>query len=136
MSVAVDGDVDKEYFVYVRGLGSAGVYLKFNNSTDLGRQYLINSAGSISAGRTTIGYIDLGAGNHIAEARILTPAGFQKTADSKYARFSSGTTIDYYANVGQVWNSTDNVTSLDFFLSSGDFTAGDRIWVGVRRSNV
>jgi hypothetical protein len=138
VSVTVDGDTDKEYKIFIRNLSSSAqmsLYLNNDKTTAYGYQYLLNNAGSISAYRgasTTIFQISfLG----INEATLLTPQGFIKTCFFMNGQYSSGTTMVISYINGRSYNSTSNITSLNFESDTGNFTAGTCITVYARRSN-
>lgn len=134
-SVTVDGDTDKEYRIVVRGLQDAGnITLRLNNDATAGkygRQYLLNQAGTISAGRSTGTGMIVGAAKGINIISLLTPSGFIKTSFFEDNTYTSGTTMANIIRTGWSFNSTSNVTSLDFIFS---FTAGTRIVVYARRT--
>lgn len=138
VSVTVDGDTDKEYLIYTRNLNSgAKIGFRFNSDSgnNYGYQFLNNSSGTITANRS----YDSGTSaitNTLGEQlwRVLTPTGFIKTMFSESCVYSSGTTISQMTFVGWSWNSTANVTSIDFFSASGNFGTGTRICVYARRA--
>ena len=137
VSVAVNGDVDKEAKIYIRNLSSAQVInVTLNTGLSYGQQYLQNSAGTITAAQATDATIMTCGLLALAEETILLPAGFVKTGFQTDNRYTSGTTIGLLKLMGLVANSTDNITSIVFTPASGNFTADTRIYVGVRRSNV
>jgi hypothetical protein len=141
VSVAVDGDTDKEYKIVVRNLNTsqALVLLLNNDSTanNYGQQYILNNAGTISAARSTnegrIAFYRLGS---VQTTTLLTPTGFIKTAFNEDGQSTSGTTVSLFMVRGYSYNSTNNITSLNFVSASGNFTSGTRITVYARRSNV
>jgi hypothetical protein len=139
VSVTVDGDTDKEYKIVVRNTTAQVIALLLNNdntAAHYGFQYLDNTAGSVTAARTTAALIYTAYALGLCNVSLLTPTGFLKTAFTSQGIYTSGTTINQYNMFGQVWNSTANVTSLDFSPASGNFTSGTRITVYARRSNV
>lgn len=137
VSVTVDGDTDKEYKILVRSTDSADIVrMALNNDTtaaNYGRQYIYNNSGTITAARDTS--VPL-LGNKLAnsETSLLTPSGFIKTLFNNPLVYSTGTTIQEYFLAGQSYNSTANITSLNFYMSSGNFTSGTRISVFARRA--
>jgi hypothetical protein len=137
-SVTVDGDTDKEYICVVRSLTAGDILMRLNNdstSGKYGRQYIYNNAGTISAGRATATEWGISpAWVGMAVINLLTPTGFLKTCFRSYLDYTSGTTISHTFQDGYVFNSTSNVTSLDFLAGSGNFTSGTRIVVYARRS--
>jgi hypothetical protein len=137
-SVNVNGDTDLEYKIIANNLDADYYTVRLNDDTTLanyGGQYLINSAGTISAWRGTTGYILPVNALTLTDATILTPAGFTKTCFRIENRYTSGTTIGLSGEWGLVWNSTANVTKISFVMSSGNFTSGTRIIVYRRRVN-
>lgn len=136
VSVAVNGDVDKEYKIVVRGLHTSGnITLRLNNDSTAdkyGRQYLINQGGTISSGRSTATGMIVGAALGLNVISLLTPTGFIKTAFLEDNTYTSGTTMANIIRTGWSFNSTANVTSIDFIFSL--FTTGTRICVYARRS--
>jgi hypothetical protein len=137
VSVTVDGDTDKEYKIVIRGIGADLVWLRLDGATSgYGSQYLMNNAGTITSARATNGaLIEAGAYN-IIEGSLLTPTGFIKTFFSSEIRYSSGTTIGLTFTSGWAYNSTSNITTMDFIASNPNFASGTRITVYARRSNV
>lgn len=135
-SVTVDGDTDKDYFIYIRGLSNSAYPVMLLNDavTGYGHQELYNSAGSIAAGRYTS---DTYMGNTligVSTYRLSTPAGFIKTAFQENMRYSSGTTVSLSFLAGLVYNTTANITKISFPSNSGNYTAGTRILVFARRA--
>ena len=138
VSVTVDGDTDKEYKIIIRNLTSQQIYIRPNNdsgATNYGYQYLLNNAGTITAARNVTTSIFPTGTLSEDTYTFLTPTGFLKTAFNDRNGYTSGTTIGLFLVAGSVWNSTSNVTSLDFVSASGNFTTGTRITVYARRSN-
>jgi len=136
-SVTVDGDTDKEYLIYCRDIEADYVSLRLNNDSTAnvyGRQYLLNDGGAINAARGTANQMYICEPYGESFMSLLTPTGFLKTVSSACYNITSGTTVDEVFH--QVWsyNSTSNITSLDFLMESGNFTAGTRIMVYARRS--
>lgn len=140
VSVAVDGDTDKEYIILSRLSVTSGVKILLNNDSgnNYGDQYLLNNAGSISAARQTPSYMTgMDASKSLSEIVLRTPASFIKTAKTTTIVYSSGTTISQYYTSGESWNNTANVTEIKFnTYSGGNYATGDRIVVYARRSNV
>lgn len=136
-NLAVDGDTDKEFVIDLFNTNASQyIRMRLNNSTtNNGFQYILNSAGTISANRGTPAYIY--GSQYVGESNIvlLTPTGYSKTLQDITCEYSSGTTVSKIIVSGWVYNSTANITSIDFDMSSGNFTAGTRIYVGVRRSS-
>lgn len=135
-SLAVDGDTDKEYRIIVRSIGDQYIQLRLNNDSggNYGRQTLINDGGTIEANRAggqTEFFICV---RGLAEASLLTPTGFIKTFFCQDQYYTSGTTIRWCQMAGRSYNSTSNITSLNFLNSTGNFTSGTRITVYARRS--
>ena len=134
-SVAVDGDTDKEYIIQTRTLGRiCDVNLNADTGANYGHQYLYNNAGTISSARSTTATLWGSFAVGLQTYRLLTPSGFIKTAYSEQTSYSSGTTIDGYFALGYVYNSTANITAINFTGRGGVFTAGTRITVFARRS--
>jgi hypothetical protein len=141
-SLAVNGDTDKEYMInFFNANPSNFLYFRLNNDsggTSYGYQYLFNGSGSVSAARGVSSFLN--TSQYLSEStyRLLTPMGMVKTCYNSVGSYnsgtSSGTTLHRYAATGSVWDSTANVTSLNFSLDSGNFTAGTRITVYVRRT--
>jgi hypothetical protein len=136
-SVTVDGDTDKEYKIICRNLSTTSIHVRLNNDSgnNYGFQYLDNTSGSISAARSTAnnygGYL---YSNGLTEMSVLTPSSCIKTMFVSNGVWSSGTTINEYLTWGFSWNSTSNVTSINFVPITGNFTSGTRITVYARRS--
>lgn len=138
VSLTVDGDTDMEYVIEARNLDANDrVGLRLNNDSTAGiygLQYLQNNAGTITAARATeaVMYItdDLGRGS----LTISTIKGFTKFLLHNVSGYTSGTTIPTLRLFGRVYNSTSNITSLDFLSESGNFTAGTNIRVLGRKS--
>ena len=138
VSVTVDGDTDKEYKIVYRSAGSDQTVLRLNNDSTAniyGRQYILNDAG-ISAGRSTDSGFSMSWTTGLLTFSLLTPTSFIKTLFFDFNRWSSGTTISFFGLQGWSYNSTSNITSLNFLTTSGNFTSGTRITVYARRSNV
>jgi hypothetical protein len=138
VSVTVDGDTDKEFVIVLAPLG-VGIGLRLNNDSTAGKygyQYLQNSVGSIAAGRGTGTFfyaLQPATGTYVAH--LLTPSGFIKTSFVRNGQYTTGTTISDFNCIGESFNSTANITSLNFF-SGSNWTSGTRITVYARRSNV
>lgn len=138
VSLTVDGDTDMEYVIEARNLDADDrVGLRLNNDSTAGiygHQYIQNSSGTITAARATeaVMYItdDLGRGS----LTISTISGFTKFLLNNVSGYTSGTTIPTLRLFGRVYNSTSNITSLDFLSESGNFTAGTNIRVLGRRA--
>jgi hypothetical protein len=138
-SVSVNGDTDLEYKVQIRNTHSSVlIFCRLNNDsgTNYGYQNVNNYLGSVSAARYT-NLTRIVASSYLGEtvSTILTPAGFIKTAFTEDQSWQSGTTILAYGVAGTSWNSTANVTTLNFLPTTGNFTAGTRIIVYRRRQN-
>lgn len=145
VSVAVDGDTDKEYTIYSFNPDSTkSLVMRLNaDAGNCGYQRLYNNAGTIGALRnTTQTFMILsaggGSGKGLAISSLLTPSGFIKTLFDLNADGLAGTGVNWFECGGYSWNSTANVTSLVFYPNgaSGNFTSGTRITVFARRSNV
>ena len=137
-SITVDGDTDKEYIICIRNSGGNEVHMRLNSDsgTNYGQQYLLNYQGTITAASQATTTIQLCSNPlGISETKLCTPSGFIKTAFTMGASFNSGTTIDYWRGYGFSWNNTANVTLINLYSSSGNFTSGTRIVVYARRSN-
>ena len=135
VSLTVDGDTDMEYVIEARNLTAQNMNLRLNNaSSNYGRQALCNVGGTISALRQTLTYI-LGC-YAISLNRIIisTINGFPKFTNMIPHVYTSGTTISDFYLIGDVYNSTNNITSLNFICNSGNFTAGTNIRVLGRRA--
>lgn len=136
-SVTVDGDTDKEYIVYVRNLGVNEINITLNGATtDYGRQYIVNNAGSVTAARNTTAWIAYVHGIGEVIGTLSTPKGLQKLWTSSHNAYTSGTTVGVSMLFHMTYNSTANVTSIDFASSAGNMASGSRITVYARRSNV
>lgn len=135
-ALTVDGDTDKEYRVVARNTNaSKEILILLNNDAveaNYGRQYLFNQSGTISAARGTQSPRDQISG--MCEWTILTPPGLPKIIVNDWMYWSSGTTVTQTMINRRVWNSTANVTSLNFMHSSGTFTADTHIVVFARRA--
>ena len=135
-----NGDTDKEYKIVVRNLGTGAVVrLRLNADTgaNYGYQFVQNLSGTITANRATNATsITLNDYLSSADCALLTPAGFIKTCFKMNNNYTSGTTMAAIYLAGHSWNNTANVTSLGFSTDTGNFTAGTRITVFARRSNV
>jgi hypothetical protein len=138
-SVNVNGDTDLEYKIIVRSLNSAQPLItRLNNDSTSGHygyQQLVNSAGTVSAGRGTTS--NIGTIGTLAETigTILTPVGFIKTAFWDDCRYTSGTTMGNFNSTGYSFNDTSNITVISVAPVSGNHTAGTRIIVYRRRVN-
>jgi hypothetical protein len=137
-SVDVNGDTDLEYKIICRNFDADDrPLLRLNNaSTGYGAQYIQSSSGTITAARgtaTDMGSIAADSGFGITT--LLTPSGFIKTSFLEKSQYSSGTTNSLFIILGYSYNSTANITTLDFISESGNFTAGTRIIVYVRKVN-
>jgi hypothetical protein len=139
-SVPVDGDTDKEYIILTSNstAGGAQVQTRLNNDggTNYGDQRLTNLTGTIGATRATnreAMFYDSALSFNVHH--LLTPAGFIKTGFWYGQLYTSGTTVGRWDCIGQSWNNTANVTSLNFVASTGNFSSGTRITVYARRSN-
>ena len=138
VDVNVDGDTDKEYKMVIRSTStSASVLININSaSTSIyGRQYLYNVSGSLSATRDTTNFTALLLLSE-GDGTLLTPTGFQKTIFFSSGKRISGTTMaEYYTYCG-TWNTTSNVTSINFTMASPEnFVTGTRIIVYARKVN-
>jgi hypothetical protein len=132
----VNGDTDKEYRIASRTLGSDQIYLRLNGDSGLnyGTQYLY-TGGTPTAGRDARAQFGVGTAAYgMTTWTLLTPPGFVKTMNYNERAYTSGTTLQYYTTAGANWNNTANVTTLNFVKSAGNFIAGERITVYVRRS--
>lgn len=136
-SVSVNGDTDLEYIIEVFN-PSATVYqilrLNSDSGSNYGHQYLRNVSGTVSCARAVDTALISGGNYTIDRIQLIAPSGLIKTAYSTYMTYSSGTNIANVFSFGNVWNSTANVTSLNFSASSGNFVSGTRITVYARRS--
>lgn len=138
VSLTVDGDTDMEYVIECRNLDADDkIGLRLNNDSTAGiygYQYLLNSAGTITAARGTeaIMYITDDSGR--CSLTISNIDGFTKLILNNRSGYTSGTTIPTLILLGRVYNSTSNITSLDFLSESGNFTAGTNIRVLGRKS--
>jgi hypothetical protein len=141
VSVTVDGDTDKEYKILIRSFEPGGYLIyRFNADTgaNYGRQYLFNNGGTISAARGTgeakmycsVGFLTF------SEILLSTPSGLVKTHYQICGKYTSGNTVNQSYLDGNVWNSTAKPTSITFSRDTDNFTAGTRITVYARRSNV
>jgi hypothetical protein len=139
VSVAVNGDVDKEYQVIVRNpSGSANVYTRLNNDSgsNYGHQYLLNDTGTVVASRPAANTILTNTqASNLSNEVIIAPTGFIKTSFHRRFLYVSGTSLEGLYLYGNSYNSTSNITSINFVSSSGNFTAGTRIIVYRRRVN-
>lgn len=138
VSLTVDGDTDMEYVIESRNLDvDDRVGLRLNNDSTAGiygLQYILNSSGTITAARGTEAVMfitdDLGRGS----VTISTINGFTKFLLNNVSGYTSGTTIPTLRLFGRVYNSTNNIISLNFISESGNFTAGTNIRVLGRKS--
>jgi hypothetical protein len=139
VSVAVDGDTDKEYTVIGRNLNSSNAFrLYLNNDTgaNYGFQYLDNNSGTLTAAQGTTAFSGFFHPLGISNFTLLTPSGLIKSLYSHRCQYGSGTTVTTLNLQGNIYNSTSNIISLNFITDSGNFTAGTRIIAFARRSNV
>jgi len=138
-STSVNVTNDLEYKILIpKTASSPAIWLRINNdstASKYGRQYIFNRAGSISAARGTSSGFDLGSGQDLYELTLLAPTGFIKTLFLNRGAYTSGTTMGSYILDGWSFNSTSDLTSLNFVSQSGNFTAGTRIIVYRRRQN-
>ena len=139
VSVAVDGDTDKEYKIVTRYGGGENITLKLNNDSTTsiyGEQRLANGAGTVSAARYTRAFMLVGLYQGMGVMTLLTPTGFIKTSFMEAQYWQTGTNVNSYWASGQVYNSTSNITSLVFSLdNASNFPSGTRITVFARRSS-
>ncbi len=138
VSVTVDGDTDKEYIVDIRNTDASNyVYFRLNadSGANYGYHYIANVGGTISAARATgQTFFMFSAPLENAQLKVLSPSGLIKTCFELNGRYSSGTTMARCQLFGHCYNSTSNITSLDFSSDATEWTAGTRIYVGVRRA--
>lgn len=136
--VTVAGDTDREFLIIARNLTSGqSVNVKLNNDSGAakyGQQYLYNGSGTLSAGRDTGTFLEVGQLYTSGCIRLSTNSGFLKCALGVWGKHSSGTTISQVNFVGWSYNATANITSLNFYCPSGNWTAGTKITVLVRRA--
>ena len=137
-TVSVDGDTDKEYIIYVRNLSTANdilVRLNADSGANYGYQYFRNLDGTITAARsttaTTLFAVDVKDSIFV---HLLTPVGFNKTGFFMRNRLDTGNDVDMELVVGCVYNNTANITSINFSMSSGYFSAGSSIFVFAGRT--
>lgn len=138
VSVAVDGDTDKEYSICIRNLdGTNSVNMLLGGDTSTyGFQRVINSAGTITADRdTSEATIIVCPALSVTEASLITASGFIKSLFVTKSTYTSGTTIGSHSKQGYAYDGTATFSSIDFASSSGNFTAGTRITVYARRSS-
>lgn len=138
LSVTV-ASTDLDIIVYVFNSTTSQIRLRLNNDTgsNYGYQYLENASGAVTAGRGTNSYMwaSLAASNKtLSIIQILAPSGFNRAVHMTQVSWSSGTTMADCAAVPHVWNSTANLSTLDFYPSTGTFASGTRITVYARRS--
>ena len=135
VSLSVDGDTDMEYVIECRNLNADyGIALRPNEeTTNYGGQYLRNNSGTIAANRTTYQHFILCDQLSTSKCILSCIDGLVKMAITNHCVYTSGTTIANLYHWGQVYNSTDNITSLYFLIGSGNFTAGTNIRVLGRR---
>ena len=139
VSVAVDGDTDKEYKIVISNLDAADAVnlLLGGDTSTYGYQRITNTAGTIASARdTSEATIIMCPALSLCEALLLTPSGFVKTMFLNQSTYTSGTTMANFNLYGYSYDGTATFTSLDFSSSSGNFTSGTRICVYARRSNV
>jgi hypothetical protein len=141
VALTVDGDTDMEYVIECRNLkvaSNSGLYCRLNNDSTaniFGFQYIFNSAGTITAARgtTNLGFFVSTQGGYGA-VKVSTIDGFLKFSQQQIGECSSGTDVTKLFLTGFSYNSTYNITSLDFLIESGNFTAGTNIRVLGRRA--
>lgn len=137
VSVSVDGDTDKEYKVLIRSTDADHVWIRLNSDTgtNYGFEYLDNTSGSLAAANTALSswYVTLADG--IGQVTLLTPTGLTKTGFQNLGQRSTGTTVIEYRSSGFSYNSTSNITAINFLMSSGNFASGTRIIVYARKVN-
>lgn len=138
VALTVNGDTDKEYRILTFNAStSQTIDFRINNDSTgsiYGYQQIYNNGGTVSAvtGRYDRIWSALYPG--LGDFSLLTPTGFLKTCFLQVGDYNSGTTLDGYITREYSYNSTANVTSLNFFMSSGNFTSGNRISVFARRT--
>lgn len=135
LAVTVAGDTDKEYWVYVSNKASSNsIFVRLNNDsgTNYGYQYVDNNAGTITASRGTLS--GLWTANTEFFMFLQCPTSLLKEATIQYFKYSTGTTISFSGSLNAVYNSTSNITSINFVSASGNFTSGTRITVYARRA--
>lgn len=139
LAVTTNSDTDKEYIIYVSNKSATqGILVRLNNDSgaNYGYQAVDNNAGTITGIQNTSSTSMPQITNTTTDYFMFlqAPTSFQKMAIFQYARWSSGTTITQQGQVGFIYNSTANITSLNFISASGNFASGTRIIVYVRRA--
>lgn len=139
VSVAVNGDTDKEYKIVARNLSTTNTVVPTLNGDSTaghyGYQYILNNGGVITAARGTDAALAVTNALSECEYSLLTPSGFIKTCFIEKNLYTSGTTMGLKIELGYSYNSTSNITTIGFASSSGNFTSGTRIIVYKRRVN-
>jgi hypothetical protein len=133
----VDGDTDKEYKIVCMNMNASySVQVQLNNAaTSYGYHNLFNSAGSISSGRNSTGVLT-SFYYGVTEFTLLTASGIVKMGYTANPFYGTGTTVDSLFLWGNNYVTTGNITLMNFFSNTGNFTSGTRITVYARRSNV
>ena len=137
-SVSVDVSNDLEYKVLCYNkITNQVINFQFNTDTgdNYGYQYLLNNAGTISAGRNASNYFMRTQYKGWSEVTAIAPEGFIKTSFNYGGRWSSGTTVEYFILWGHSWNNTANISSIQATPATGNFASGTRIIVYRRRVN-
>lgn len=135
-SVDVDGDTDKEYYIYGMNLSQiCDVTLNKDSGSNYPYKYVFNNAGTLSTAGDVTGCVVGVTANSIFSINLICRPGILKMSFSHAANYTSGTTINTGTVYASSWNNTANITSITFTGRSGNFGSGTRISVYARRSN-
>jgi hypothetical protein len=125
----------KKYKLIFRGIGtaSADIRMRFNvdGGANYGYQYMIGTNTAPAAARVTatqgikIGSIDNGQVT-FSHMDIENLSGLSTVTTILDANRISGTTVTQCSLITGVWNDTDDITSILFYLTGGSFGIGSR----------
>lgn len=136
LAVSVNGDTDLTYLIYARAFNDE-VDVRLNNvsTASYGREVMQNVSGTIASSQAT-NFTELRVAQKlgVGTLSLSTPSGFIKIGNQFESIFSSGTTVSTNQLAGYAYNSTANITSLNFIAPSTSWGAGTKIVVYVRRS--
>ncbi len=141
LSVPVNSDTDLEYLIFIfSNTTDFDMRFNFDSGNNYGSQYIKNNAtdvftGPIAAratGQSSCASITGSSSSAITIINILAPVGFIKTVITENCSYTSTTVIEQQTNRAYVYNSTSNLTSINFV--NMDSTAGTNILIYARRT--
>jgi hypothetical protein len=128
ITITVDGDVDKEYFIQFRSTGSltGTIYFAFNSDTTAANYsmgYCENGAWTENNGRI-VG--EQGTRNGMTTLRISAQTGVERTVIGQSFGSDTANEIDYAMQSYLSWEDTStNITSISLAPSTGTFFIKD-----------